>query len=177
MELGAHHVAALDDRDEALAVLAAARRRRPGPPAGRRTCARGRRPPRRRARRSARPAARTSPCSSRCAGSSARAPPAASRRRRAGRGPSAPSCSVEESNSSCMPRQMPSSGTPASARSRSSVVELERAQAAHRLRERAHAGHHDRVGGARSRARRRCAPTVAPTCSSAFSTLRRLPMP
>ncbi len=57
-----------------------------------------------------------------------------------------------------MPRQMPSTGTPASARSRSSSTSPSAREAAHRLGERAHARQHDRVGAGDRRRGRRCAP-------------------
>ena len=59
----------------------------------------------------------------------------------------------------------------------SDLVEAERAQAAHRLRERADAGHDDAVGRADLVVVGGDARASAPTCSSAFSTLRRLPIP
>ena len=77
VELRGHHVAALDDGHEALAVLARARRRRRRRPGGRRRSARGRRPRPRRGPRSAPTRARRSRGSSRCAaaaGSRARSP-------------------------------------------------------------------------------------------------------
>ena len=76
-----------------------------------------------------------------------------------------------------MPRQMPSTGTPAVGALADHLVEAGGAQAAHRLRERADAGHDDRVGGADHVVVGGDARTRAPTCSSAFSTLRRLPIP
>ena len=115
MELRGHDVAALDDAHEPLAVLARAHhiggvRRAAGERVhvveGRGLAeALGQAPIR----------ARTSRGSSRCAaaaGSRAR-----SRSRAGSRGLRAPSCSLEDSNSSCIPRQIPSSGTPAAARS------------------------------------------------------------
>ena len=81
---------------------------------------------RRAARRAAQPsaamAARSAPRSSRCAESAAARRRARVPRRRSARARrvSSPS-SVEESNSSCMPRQMPSSGVPAATRSASSA--------------------------------------------------------
>ena len=84
------------------------------------------------------------------------------RRPAAARGPSAPPCSLEESNSSCMPRQMPSTGAPARGALAHQLVEPELARVAHRLREGAHAGHDEPVGRAQlavvardARARRR----------------------
>ena len=60
--------------------------------------------------------------------------------------PVAPPCSTERSNSSCMPRHSPITGTPAPARSRTSSSRPGRAQPPHRLGERAHARHDEAVG-------------------------------
>ena len=56
------------------------------------------------------------------------------------------------------------------------LVEAGGAQAAHRLGERAHAGDDD-ASAARISSGSAVRATVAPTCSSAFSTERRLPIP
>ena len=90
--------------------------------------------------------------------------------------PSAPSCSVEAAKSSCMPRQMPSTGTPASARSRSSSTSPSP------WRRRIASGNAPTPGSTIASApaivsRSAVRATRAPTCSSAFSTLRRLPIP
>ncbi len=90
--------------------------------------------------------------------------------------PAAPSCSDERSNSSCMPRQTPSSGAPAAARSRRTSSSPSRATL--------------RIASGKAPTPGRITPSAAriasasdvmtgraPTCSSAFSTLRRLPMP
>ena len=91
--------------------------------------------------------------------------------------PSAPPCSVVLSNSSCMPMQMPMIGTPASRRSRSSSSKPELAHRLHRLRHRADAGQHDARGRAHRVVVARDRRPRTPTCSKAFSTERRLPMP
>ena len=107
MELRAHHVAALDDRRRSARRSRRGRPRRPGRTGGRRTCARGRRAPPRRAPRSAR-AGRANVtvfqpmCGIFSPGASSRVTVPPSRP-----SPAAPSCSSEDSNSSCMPRQMP----------------------------------------------------------------------
>ena len=61
--------------------------------------------------------------------------------------PAAPPSSVEESNASCIPRQMPSTGVPASHALAQQLVQPQLAQALHRARERAHAGHDEAGGG------------------------------
>ena len=171
VELRGHHVAALHDATRSARRTRSSRRRRRRPTAGRRTSARGRRPRSRRARRSAPTRARRSRGSSRCAAAAGLQPRDASR---AGcPRPRAPSCSVEDSNSSCIPRQIPSSGTPAAARS------INCSPRPVRSRLRIASGNAPTPGRTIADASRTSSVTTdsAPTCASAFSTLRRLPIP
>ena len=87
--------------------------------------------------------------------------------------PEAPSCSVLDSNSNCIPRQIPSSGTPAAARS------ISASPSPVRSRLRIASGNAPTPGRMIALASRTSAVTTdsAPTCASAFSTLRRLPIP
>ena len=175
MELDAGDVVALDDRGEALAVLATAddvvlvR----GPADERVHVVEGRalaEAARQRASRCG-----TSPRSSRCAG--AWAPPAASPRRAAGRAPRRPRARRRPRTAAACRGRCPARGVPAAARSRITSSRPGRAEPPHRLREGADARHHDARRRRGSRRGRRCAGPRAPTCSSAFSTERRLPIP
>ena len=83
--------------------------------------------------------AASSPGSSRSAAPSGRARRAPPPARAAARSPPPRRARWCDSNSSCMPMQMPITGTPASTRSRSSSSSAELAHALHRLRHRAHA--------------------------------------
>ena len=170
---------ARDDRGEPLAVLGAADdvgRDRAGAP---RTSARGRRGSRWLGSPAVRGEARSKRTSFQpmCG---MRRPPVSSRRdlaRRSARDRRRRPISSEVSNSSCMPRQMPSSGVPCRGELTDQLGQAERvagcASPAGTRRRRAapgrrrHAAHRGRRVIARSR----------PTCSSAFSTERRLPIP
>ena len=164
VELDAEDVVALDRAGEALAVGGGAEQlaRRRG--AGRRS-GRSRRASR---RRSPRPAgtSRSQRTGDQPMWGTLR-PPASSSvdlARRAGRARGAPPSSVEESKSSCRPRQMPRIGTPARVALGDQLVEAELADPLHRPREGADAGQ-DRspsaaraalgVGGDQRRSRRR----------------------
>ena len=90
--------------------------------------------------------------------------------------PAAPSCSLEDSNSSCIPRQIPSNGTPAPARS----ISTSPRPVASRLR--IASGNAPTPGRMIASAARiaSCEAVMTdaePTCASAVSTLRRLPIP
>ncbi len=60
--------------------------------------------------------------------------------------PAAPSCSVVDSNSSCMPRQMPEQRDAGGGALDQHLAEAGALEVAHRLRERADAGQDDRRG-------------------------------
>ncbi len=173
MELDAGDVVALDDRGEALAVLAAAddvvlvlR------PADERVhVVEGDASPRPSVSASSRSiATRFHPmCGSLGASSGVTSPGSRP-------SPAAPSCSAEASNSSCMPRQIPSTGVPLSARSR--ITSSSPSARSRRIA----SGNAPTPGTTTASAERISSwsavrRTSAPTCSSAFSTERRLPIP
>ena len=178
VELDAEHGAVLDDRRETLAVLGRSRRRRPRPPAARPANERGRRdsPP------SGSPAAaasgaRTGPRSSRCAGPAGRRCPAACTSPGISPSPACASSSSESSNSSCIPRQMPSSGRAVRDALADQLGQPELVEIAHRGRECPHSGDDEPVGSTQLVVVARDRSPRAPTCSSAFCTERRLPIP
>ena len=118
------------------------------------------------------------PRSSRCAGSSA---PRRQRRDLAGQQAQAraPPCSVEESNSSCMPRHSPSTGVPSPARSTTSSSRPARAAAASPRRTRRRRARRGRRRSASAswsavrRARRRRARAPSRRCGGCPSRSRR----
>ena len=120
----------------------------------------------------------TRPGSSRCAAAWRRRCAGGAPRRAAAPGPRRRPARSERSNSSCIPRQMPSSGVPAlQPLAHSSSSRLERAQVRHGPGKGADAGQHEAVGAAQ-RARGRRSPRRGRRArSSAFSTERRLPIP
>ena len=148
MALRAEDVAVLRRTRRTASRTPPCRARSPGRRAPRRTSARGRRPPGPAAPRRAPTAAARTRSSSRCAATSARACRAATIRPGSRPSPAEPSCSAEPSKSSCIPRHSPMTGTPARGALAHDLVEAERAQAAHRLGERADAGHDEPVGRA-----------------------------
>ena len=90
--------------------------------------------------------------------------------------PSEPSCSSERSNSSCMPRHSPITGTPAAARSRTTSS---RPSA---RRRRIASGNAPTPGttspsATRSASWSALATIAEPMCANALSTERRLPIP
>ena len=141
MELDAEHRSARDEGGEPLAVLGGAddvRRGRSGAP---RTSARGRRgAPLRAVRRSAAMARSKRTSFQPICG--IRSPPACKRVTSPpiSRGPAVGSSSSERSNSSCIPRQIPSSGVASLRALADQLDQPELAQVPHRPRERADAG-------------------------------------
>ncbi len=90
--------------------------------------------------------------------------------------PSAPPSSLECSNGELHAEADPEDRRTCLRALVQQLVESELAQVRHRARERAHAGQHESVRAAQLVGSPLMS-ALAPTCSSAFSTERRLPMP
>ena len=100
-------------------------------------------------------------------------------RTRPGTTPS-PACSPNSSPTSisiCMPTQMPSIGRPDPMIIQDRLDQIALRQSPHAVAERAHAGHHQPLGGRDVARGYRSSSTLAPQASKARQTLSRLPMP